>query len=114
MRIIKCNSCFFSTTEADRDWDLVSASGRCPKCSSPLQAPHLLSADLLHVSDSNPSKQGFSNGKVVLIDVKIPFWSMVTLMVQWAIAAIPAAIILILVYMIVFAFLGSIGFFIKH
>jgi hypothetical protein len=34
--------------------------------------------------------------EVVVVDVKIPFWSMVVLMVKWAIAAIPAAIILFL------------------
>ena len=30
--------------------------------------------------------------EIVVVDVKIPFWSMVVLMVKWAIAAIPAAI----------------------
>ena len=33
--------------------------------------------------------------EVVVVDVKIPFGSMVVLLVKWAIAAIPAAIILI-------------------
>ncbi len=32
--------------------------------------------------------------QVVVVDVKIPFWSMVVLLVKWAIAAIPAFIIL--------------------
>jgi len=32
--------------------------------------------------------------EVVVIDVKIPFWSMVVLLVKWAIAAIPAIVIL--------------------
>ena len=32
--------------------------------------------------------------EVVVVDVKIPFWSMVVLLVKWAIAAIPAMIIL--------------------
>ncbi len=37
-----------------------------------------------------------SNGttEVVVVDVKIPFGSMVVLLVKWAIAAIPAAVIL--------------------
>ena len=35
--------------------------------------------------------------EVVVTDVKIPFWSMVVLMVKWAIAAIPAVIILMLI-----------------
>ena len=35
--------------------------------------------------------------EVVVTDVKIPFWSMVVLMVKWAVAAIPALIILLLI-----------------
>lgn len=34
--------------------------------------------------------------EVVVIDVKIPFWSMVVLLVKWSIAAIPAVIILVI------------------
>src|SRR4051794_7337091 len=32
---------------------------------------------------------------VVVTDVRIPFWSMVVFMVKWAIAAIPAVVILV-------------------
>jgi len=32
--------------------------------------------------------------EVVVVDVKIPFWSMVVLLVKWSIAAIPALFIL--------------------
>jgi len=35
--------------------------------------------------------------EVVVTDVKIPFWSMVVLMVKWAIAAIPALTILLVI-----------------
>jgi len=35
--------------------------------------------------------------ELVVADVKIPFWSMVVLLVKWAVAAIPALIILLLV-----------------
>jgi hypothetical protein len=35
--------------------------------------------------------------EIVVTDIKIPFWSMVVLMVKWALAAIPAVIILIVV-----------------
>ena len=37
------------------------------------------------------------SGKVVVTDIKIPFGSMVVLMVKWAIATIPAFIILTLI-----------------
>lgn len=36
-------------------------------------------------------------GGVVVTDVRMPFWSMVTFMVKWALASIPAVIILSLV-----------------
>ena len=46
--------------------------------------------------------------EVVVVDVKIPFWSMVVLMVKWAIAAIPAAIILfLLVAILISVFAGT-------
>lgn len=35
--------------------------------------------------------------EVTVTDIKIPFWSMVVLMVKWALAAIPAIIILIII-----------------
>jgi hypothetical protein len=46
-----------------------------------------------------------NSNEVVVVDVKMPFWSMVTFMVKWAIACIPALIILIIVGMFVFAVL---------
>ncbi len=36
------------------------------------------------------------HNEVTVVDIKIPFWSMVVLMVKWAIAAIPAMLILVL------------------
>ena len=39
--------------------------------------------------------------EVRVVDVKMPFWSMVVFMIKWAIAAIPAMIILGLVYLLV-------------
>jgi hypothetical protein len=44
--------------------------------------------------------------EVVVVDVKIPFGSMVVLLVKWAVAAIPAAIILMLLAWAVFFALG--------
>jgi hypothetical protein len=39
---------------------------------------------------------GSSATNVVITDIRVPFWSMVDFMVKWAIASIPAAIILAL------------------
>jgi len=46
--------------------------------------------------------------EVVVVDVKIPFWSMVVLLVKWAIAAIPAMIILLVLAAAVSAVLGGV------
>ena len=43
--------------------------------------------------------------EIVVTDLNIPFWSMVVLMVKWAIAAIPAVIILFAI----FALLGAVA-----
>ena len=42
-----------------------------------------------------------------VVDIKIPFWSMVTLMVEWALASIPAIIILVVIGMVVSAVIGG-------
>lgn len=51
-----------------------------------------------------------TNSHVVITDIKMPFLSMVVFMVKWAIAAIPALIILaILVGIIAAVFGGLVG-----
>jgi hypothetical protein len=45
--------------------------------------------------------------EVVVTDVKIPFWSMIVLMVEWAIAAIPALIILLVIGTVVSTVIGA-------
>lgn len=51
--------------------------------------------------------------EIVVTDIRIPFWSMVVLLVKWALAAIPAMIILLVIgmilSMIVAAFFGGMG-----
>ena len=50
---------------------------------------------------------------VTVVDVKIPFWSMVILLVKWAIAAVPAIIILFVLSTLLtmlFAFVTGGGF----
>lgn len=34
--------------------------------------------------------------EVTVVDIKMPFWSMVVFMVKWSIAAIPAILILVI------------------
>lgn len=46
--------------------------------------------------------------KVILKGIDIPFWDLVTLLVKIAFAAIPAAIIITIIWGIIISFLGNI------
>ena len=66
----------------------------------PLPPPHLPAvAAPAAVSQARP---------VVVTDINIPFGSMVVFMVKWALAAIPAVIILILIFLILSAVTGGV------
>lgn len=45
--------------------------------------------------------------RVVVTDIRMPFWSMVVFMVKWAIASIPALFILGVIWMLVWMLLGG-------
>jgi len=45
--------------------------------------------------------------EIVVTDIKIPFLSMVVLLVKWALAAIPAMIILIIIGMLLSMVVGA-------
>jgi hypothetical protein len=47
--------------------------------------------------------------EVIVTDIRMPFWSMVWFMVKLAIAAIPAGIILVIIYLLVAGLLAGIG-----
>ena len=49
--------------------------------------------------------------EVVVTNIKMPFWSMVVFMIKWALATIPAMIILGIVGAIALAVLGGFGAF---
>lgn len=46
---------------------------------------------------------------VVVTDIDMPFWSMVGFMIKWAIAAIPAMIVLFILFSIIGAILAAVG-----
>jgi hypothetical protein len=47
-------------------------------------------------------------GRTVITDIDIPFWRLVAILIKWTFAAIPAAIIVWLIMMIIVAVIGSI------
>ena len=46
---------------------------------------------------------------VIIKDIQIPFWSMVTLMIKWAFALIPAGLAIAFLWIFIVQFLAGIG-----
>ena len=44
---------------------------------------------------------------VTICDIDVPFWRIVMILIKWSIAAIPAAIIVVLIYAALAALLGG-------
>lgn len=95
MRKIICKSCTFNTTEGERQWNKAISNGRCPKCASPIK---ILEANNPLQIEASGQYESNSNISVIITDINIPFFSMVILMVKLAIAAIPASIVVLLIY----------------
>lgn len=86
---------------------LPSPTAECPYCS-----PREAGANKSEASYHARSGTGFLPQKrqeVVVVDVSVPFWSMVLFMVKWAIASIPALLILIVLGVAFSGLLGGIG-----
>ena len=49
------------------------------------------------------------NNRIVVVDVKMPFMSMVVFMVKWSIASIPALLILLFLAGIILAMFGGVA-----
>jgi len=45
--------------------------------------------------------------RIVLADIDIPFWRMVTIILKWSLASIPAVIILMIILSVVGAMFGG-------
>ncbi|MFL5102533.1 MAG: hypothetical protein ACJ8E5_18220 [Xanthobacteraceae bacterium] len=44
--------------------------------------------------------------RIVISDIDIPFWRLVAILIKWALAAIPAAIVVTLIIMVAMGMLG--------
>ncbi|HMP77744.1 MAG TPA: hypothetical protein PKE12_15720, partial [Kiritimatiellia bacterium] len=82
---------------------------QCPACGRYItvpgaapSAPPIVPDGLIEQSRSNiPNFNRNTPQDVRVVDVKMPFGSMVIFMIKWALAAIPAMIILVLLYFLV-------------
>jgi hypothetical protein len=45
---------------------------------------------------------------VTIRDIDVPFWRIVLILIKWSIAAIPAMIMVTIIYAVIFALLGGI------
>lgn len=100
---MQCPTCDFEAPQADFGDPL-----RCPKCgafyekalrlklaaSAPAPAPAATPV-ARPVSQGAATARQFNGAQpVVVVDVQMPFWSMVVFIVKWTLAAIPAMLIL--------------------
>jgi hypothetical protein len=46
---------------------------------------------------------------IVIRDIDVPFWRIVTILIKWSIAAIPAAIVIAILYTLIFAVVGGLA-----
>ncbi len=59
-------------------------------------------------SERTRRSTSYTTGNVKIIDIDMPFWSMVNFMIKWAIASIPAFILLGIIGMITTTLFGGI------
>jgi hypothetical protein len=45
--------------------------------------------------------------RIAIVDIQIPFWRMVAIIIKWAFASIPAVIIISLIFAVLGALLGA-------
>ncbi len=76
----------------------------CPNCGTPYPAEGEKTARKLTMQAVGSAAKG---EPVHITDIDIPFWSMVVFMVKWAIASIPALLILFLFGALVAGALGG-------
>lgn len=102
-----CKECggVFSATEME--------NGVCKSCrnSSAQERKQEGSTKKIEIDNTNStSNNNFEfNQKVIVTDIKMPFWSMVIFMVKWVIASIPAFIILFILANIFIGVIGGLG-----
>jgi hypothetical protein len=83
-----CPSCKSNITTPD---EYAGKKGKCPRCGGQVWVPEESLADK---GDIAPIQIGHGPQPVFVVDFDMPIGSMVTLMLKWAIASIPAVLIL--------------------
>lgn len=84
-----------------------SNTARVAKCEDCGGLVSRMAVSCVHCGRPFGGDEDARSAPVSVVDVRMNFWSMVIFMVKWTIAAIPAAVILVLVVMLVFGVLGG-------
>ena len=81
----------------------------CPECGIEVTIPNKTREPVPSSSAVDRRKTTAANRPeaVVITDIKMPFGSMIVFMVKWALAAIPALILLFIIYSILFGIFGA-------
>lgn len=81
---------------------LLPGSEQCTQCDRPVSGRDLLAPGERGTRESQPGVQ-----RVSVVDVDMPFFSMVAFMLKWAIASVPALIILAMMLALLGAIFGA-------
>ena len=109
---MQCPKCGYQPT----DYEHQKSKDQCPECGIyyakfVAQQKRFESLGVAPANQQQPQAQrkvsSSKSGEVVIVDVKMPFWSMVVFMVKWAFAAIPAMIIIGVVVTLLTGALGA-------
>ena len=96
----KCPHC------GDNQQYIAFDRGKCQDCGEALSFDMLDKEKLDELEDFNPVDEKNNIDNVVVTDIKMPFISMVEFMVKWAIASIPALIILFFISAFLLSLIG--------
>ena len=75
----------------------------------PLSVSKRLESSDIETTQEIEESLSIGTSKVSVVDISMPFGSMVVFMVKWAIASIPAMFILLVIYMIFTTLLGGVS-----
>ena len=109
---MQCPKCGYQPT----DYEHQKSKDQCPECGIyyakfVAQQKRFESLGVTPTNQQQAQAQrkvsSSKSGEVVIVDVRMPFWSMVVFMVKWAFAAIPAMIIIGVVITLLSGALGA-------
>jgi hypothetical protein len=94
-------TCPFCSDEMEAANSLSNKQTQCANCGRYMNVPNVEEEPPLSSPSPHIVNYDVRDGKCIITDVRIPFGRMVAIIVKWTLAAIPAAIIIGIIYLIV-------------